>query len=371
MEEAASRAEAHRGALVDAAVAEYFRNLPAGEFPRQDALAAAVQNAQRSLRDGLWQPEWLAQVPDGAGQAQEKVESLKLTFLSLAPSLRVPTPVGAMEVRPRSMGYAAALGATLGLLAMLALSRVLTGTVDRLDIGIVISAPLGAFAMVALAGWISGHKRLLRMLQAALGVATAAELWAAVAGAANPLGRLWRRIGGRHPRWGLLRRLLTYVAIILLLEMVVRRPTFYRNEHEASVRQAVEQWLDAAIRLQAAMFAQLAQTGGTAPDGKLAALARQLYAIQDSSPEQLPVAAAELIQQARNAGFEGLEGEPSFLVPARPREPLAWKKEMAERYETFGHVEEGDPVRVEREAVVRHGQVLVRGLVRKARGGRT
>jgi hypothetical protein len=40
---------------------------------------------------------------------------------------------------------------------------------------------------------------------------------------------------------------------------------------------------------------------------------------------------------------------------------------LAGRYETFGHITEGDRVTVERPAVVFGGQVVQRGLVRKVR----
>jgi hypothetical protein len=41
---------------------------------------------------------------------------------------------------------------------------------------------------------------------------------------------------------------------------------------------------------------------------------------------------------------------------------------MADTYERFGKIEPGQPVRIEREAIIQEGHVLRRGLVRKARG---
>ena len=81
-----------------------------------------------------------------------------------------------------------------------------------------------------------------------------------------------------------------------------------------------------------------------------------------------PVVADELIQEAKNSGFAGLEGQPAFLT-AESAEPeiIIWKKDFQNRYETFGDVVEGDRVRIERPAVVFDGRVVQRGLVRKVR----
>ena len=53
--------------------------------------------------------------------------------------------------------------------------------------------------------------------------------------------------------------------------------------------------------------------------------------------------AHELIQEAKNSGFEGLEGLPAFLEAGRDeKETLTWKPDLQGRYETFGHIVEGD-----------------------------
>ena len=75
-----------------------------------------------------------------------------------------------------------------------------------------------------------------------------------------------------------------------------------------------------------------------------------------------------LPREARNCGFEGLEGAPAFSAGAADEQSvIAWTNDMLNKYETFGHVAEGDKVRVERRPVVFDGKVMERGLVRKIR----
>jgi hypothetical protein len=272
------------------------------------------------------------------------------------------------ELQPRLLGYAAAVGAILGLVAYMALHRLLVGPVN-FGLGIAVAGPAGAFGMVVAMGWLSRHGRMRRMLQGALGVASVAEMWLAVSGTVNPLSGVWRRLSNRNPRWGLVRRLLTYVAVILLLQLSARRPTYYREDHAEAVRQALDQWLAGAERLQVAMcICAESNPAGHRGNEELAILARHLYSIHASTMEELPISAAELLQEARNAGFERIEGEPAFLAEGPRDKVLTWRKEMGDFYDRFGLIEPGQPVRVEREAVVQEGRVLRRGLVRKARG---
>ena len=89
-----------------------------------------------------------------------------------------------------------------------------------------------------------------------------------------------------------------------------------------------------------------------------------------TSADNLPGLAQDVINAARDAGFEGLEGPVGFGQTANRRDTqvLEWAESMRERYNVFGHVEAGDVVRVEQEPVVFRGELREKGLVRKQRG---
>jgi len=377
---------ADRARLVSAALDAYLQALPQEGVPNTGQLTVAERKARVTLRKGLWERPWLSAV-SGDEAAERQAESLQLAFESCAFPLKLPRPAQLMQLRPRSVAYAAAVGAMVGLVAMMFVSRLLAGKV-ALDLSIVLAGPLGAFGMVLLVWEVSKSNALRRTLQVTLGVASVAEVWLAVAGPGllGPLGRVWRMMGyGRMGRRGLrlfsaAKRILLYVAIILLLELATRQPTHDRKAHAEAVRGGIEQWLESAIRLQVALCAQSRAAPATRRAEKIGELTRHLYALHGCSQEELPVAAAELIQEARNAGLSGLEGEPAFMRPPQeaaaaagpapePPGPLVWKEPLQDRYETFGHIEDGDRVIVEREAVVQDGEVINRGLVRKLRAG--
>ena len=92
-----------------------------------------------------------------------------------------------------------------------------------------------------------------------------------------------------------------------------------------------------------------AAEAGTDRDKALRKIGKLIYALHRTGPESLPVVAHELIQEAKNSGFEGLEGLPAFLddTPAE-KQVLTWKPDLQSKYEAFGHIVEGDQVVVER-----------------------
>lgn len=100
-------------------------------------------------------------------------------------------------------------------------------------------------------------------------------------------------------------------------------------------------------------------------DQLLAELGRHLYTLHRTPAEGLDSAAADLIQDARNLGFEGLE--PGVVGPLREFE---WAESLRDQYETFGRIEAGMTVLEERPPVVFRGRTLGPGRVRKSRGSK-
>jgi len=222
------------------------------------------------------------------------------------------------ETKTITLALAGLIGALGG---MFALAPVMRLAFDMRDLGLILGGPLGALLAVLIS------QRLLR-------IRLLAKLLPWVFAGPKPLS------GGA------------------------------RKEYEQSVRVAVEQWTEWAVSMLAILCFHDAGSRGTPTDkGKaFRRLAKVIYALHQALPETLPVVADELIQEARNSGFEGLEGRPIFLGETESRQSvLTWKNELQGKYENFGHVAEGDRVSIERPAVVFDGKVVQRGLVRKVR----
>lgn len=307
-----------RHQVVEKAAREYFEALAPIRSPRTGDFEAASARANAVLKEGLLTPEALGLIAGGAALDENDVALVAVRFESIARPVRVPGPPALAEPKTFTLALAGAGGAVGGMFGLAALFRL---TLDMRDLGLLVGAPLGAFVAVLIAYRVARIRLLTRVLP-----------WILV----KP--RAWRGA--------------------------------VRSEHEKTVRMCLEQWVDWAVPLLAVLC--LNRSGAveseTDRDKVLRKIGKLIYTLHRAEPETLPVVADELIQEAKNSGFEGLEGAPAFLEKTgEQRQRLTWKPDLQGKYETFGHIVEGDAVLVERPAVVLGGRVVQRGLVRKVR----
>ncbi len=304
--------------LVDNAAREYFITLDLIGSPTAGDFDAAGGRANAVLKQELLSANTVALVNGGTPLDENGVALVALTFDTIAKPLRVPAPVAGAEARPFTLALAGAGGAIGGMMLGAALMRL---AFEMRDLGLALGGPLGAFIAVLLMHGLARARFLTRILP-------------------------WLFVRPKALRGA------------------------FRSEHEKAVRAAIEQWVDWAIP----MLAVLCLHREGLPESKmdrdkaLRRLGKLIYSLHQAPAASLPVVAHELIQEAKNSGFEGLEGEPAFVEAGREKkEIMTWSPDLAGRYETFGHITEGDRVTIERPAVVFGGQVVQRGLVRKVR----
>ncbi len=305
-----------RRGLVDQAVKEYFSVVDLVRSPAAGDFRAAEARANTVLKQEILSAGAITLINGGAKLEESELALVALNFEGIAQPLQIPGPTTLAEPKTLMLAVAGAAGAAGGMFALAALLRL---AVDMRDLGLVVGAPLGALLAVLIA------HRLARI------------------------------------------RLLTRI-----LPWVLVRPKAWRGavRREQIVRACLGQWVDWAVPMLTVLC--LHRTGaaqaGTDRDKALRRIGKLIYVLHRTSPETLPVVAHELIQEAKNSGFEDLEGLPAFLDKERAeRETLTWEPSLQNKYERFGHIVEGDRVLVERPAVVLGGQVVQRGLVRKIR----
>jgi hypothetical protein len=298
--------------LAKVALKEYLRTLGAGDSDAAQAKAASV------LKGGLLTAETLGVISGGTEFDDKVLAKLTLGFDVVAVPLQIPRPPVTGDPKTFTLALAALAGAFLGALG---LSPLLRWAFDARDLGVVLGGPLGAFLGVLVVHRLSRLRVLLRLLPQA--------------------ARDGRRLRGQA-----------------------------RKEYENVVRAALEQWLDGAVLALAALCVYESASAQPEASREVAFrhIGKLIYTLHRTMRESLPVVADELIKEAKNCGFEGLEGTPAFAAGAdAERDIVVWSKTLQCKYETFGHVDEGDRVTVERPPVVFSGKVVERGLVRKVR----
>lgn len=303
---------------VDRAVREYFLALEPIGRPGVADFEAAAARAQAVIKEESLSAPFLRLVSGRNSLDENEVALVALHFETMAPPLRIPGPAALTETKTWTLAWAGAAGAAGGMFALAPLTRL---ALDMQDLGLVLGAPLGALLAVLIVQRLARIRFLTRPLP-----------------------------------WLFIRRKALHGAV--------------RSEQEKAVRTCLEQWMDWAVPMLAVLC--LPRSGAAESqadrDKALRRIGKLIYALHRTGSESLPVVAHELIQEAKNSGFEGLEGPPAFLQETRAESQiLTWKPDLQSRYETFGHIVEGDQVRVERQAVILGGRVVQRGLVRKIR----
>ena len=290
------------------AVLDSVPSRTAGDFDAARARASGV------LKQHLLSAAAIASIAGEAKLDENAVAQIALAFDAMAHPLSIPEPITAQETRTGVLALAGAAGAVGGMLALAPLLRL---TVDMRDLGLLLGGPIGAWLAVLIV------QRMARL-------------------------RLLRRLFAR-------RRTLQGAAC---------------GEYNKTVRIGIEQyvnWVVSVLALLCACRSSVPQAGGDVANA-MRKIGRLIASLHQATPDSLPVVAHELIQQAKNSGFAGLEGLPRFLEAAAGEEEIRiWKPDLQSQYEAFGHIVEGDRVVVERPPVIFGGQVVQRGLVRKVR----
>ena len=307
-----------RSDLVKDGTKEYFEAVGLVSCPASADFDIAQTRLRSFLKKELLRPAWLSAASGGVVSDDHFVATVALMFDAVASPLQIPEP--ARDAKPEA--YRVAISAMAGAVAGIAILTPLFRLVfDMRDVGLLIGGPLGAMCAVLVVLRLSRSRFISKLL----------------------------------PR---------------VFRVTKRLPAYDRKNHEQLVRVLIEQWLSQSVALLATFCSSRSWKTEPAADRVSAfrRIAKLIYFLQGASGESLPVVADELIREARNCGFEGLDGPPAFLSSAGGEQTvLAWTKDLLNKYEAFGDISEGDQVRVERQPVVFGGSVIERGLIRKLR----
>jgi hypothetical protein len=280
------------------------------------------------------------------------------------------TPFFADEIPSGRLAAIAAVGSLGG---MLLLEPLATYLLHIPKMGLFLGAPLGAWLLPKLCLFLGENSPLRRGLLAALGLATLADL--------TEFGptTLVKRLFGVPSGGGKTRRLFLYGSVFLLLFLCRPRKVFRRHEAAAALKNSVRAALNAEERASQALLPSptspekspsltalevLARLAGPLEDLAIATQAPPEGAERDGT---LRDAAAHLVQEAALAGYDLGNSFSKSNTASTQEIPLVWSDDLATRFETFGHILPGDPVRIELRPVLWNGQVLSKGLLRKRR----
>ena len=302
-----------------------------------------------------------------------KCEALLFDFRTKCiPDLKFDLPDISLETTRATVAIASMGGALIGYMAG---GFVPASWGQQGAVIMILCAFLGAGSVPLIVLYLIEHPRMKTAIKAAAG---GVLLWSVVKTVLDfgPMGFIRTMIGSRDG--STLKTVLISVAVLVVLFASRERRTVNGEQFDARLRSALEDWFE-KVEYAIAGLETTAELATVRNDRhrdleQFVELGEACQILRESSPEELVGAATGLLDTARAVGFNGIIRPYRFACQGKcqvggdsSRIVFAWSEEERIRYETFGEVEEGDSVVVARTPVLKDGEIIERGKVRRNR----
>lgn len=329
----------------------FWSHLSLDHLPSDSEIQSASISARDAAFQALQDDEALQQeFPKLSANARKQ---LHYNMLGLIAPLHMPTPSIHLQLAPWRLAFVGLLGAFIGIFLLTPLTTYL---LKMRDLGLFLGGPLGAFGMIWLSLRLTEDGFLRKTLGAALGVAVTTEIFLFLH-QNNPLSQIWSRLAGKQQS-SAAKRFALYALGLLLVLLSKKEQKIDKEQYTEQIQAHLTIWVTALFKCIHLYHGQPEEDAEPSAQQKLMKrVGSLLLQLHKSSKDDLDTVAHELLIESKNLGFEGLGGVPSFLSdtsnPSTPESPsspqtFAWTEKQSEQYETFGAIEEGDEVKVEK-----------------------
>ncbi|HPP52454.1 MAG TPA: hypothetical protein PK777_05855 [Thermoguttaceae bacterium] len=345
-----------REKLLDAIVEEYANKLGTSPDPSESVIQDAEYAVARLIESKI-DNQWVEAIYGGPLPNSEFAESVKWAVRKHCPLPKLSDLLLYEERLPLCWIVVWGIfGCLLGMLVLDFLVRVALGEpITGLFLGALVGPVIGILVV-----WHAAyHDWVRRIIQTTLGVAVVVEILnLAKDFSFRKIISTAKRVWSYTQIYTPLKRIGLYILLIIILLSRVRlERKLAKDRSLVAVRSVMMQWFDVAIlTIGILVETQKGKTQTPSWEDLLGEIAQKLTELRRLPPEDLPEGIEEVIAAFTQRGIT--VDEPDTFV---------WQTESYEKYETFGEVEPGDRVIVERSPVIREGNVIKKGLVRKDR----
>lgn len=345
--------------IKEAAVNAFFKALGESSAPPSPFQLQAAQDALASeLSADITRTDTFELLNGDEPLSDKEVKYLQQSE-SLLPAIRVPEPV----IIPGDINSLVLCGLVF---AGTILGFIIGGAIGHWgiglspDAGLLFGGTLGAPLTLAGCLWLANNPKMKKWVLGIVGGVALVDFSMQYFKGMIPLPT-WIK----GSRTAFYKRLVLYVAIVVIVLIVKRDKTFDREQYRETLERFVEQWIRAALPIFAVLLRRcipdetviVAQTDLA---DKLFLITRNLSA---RSCEDCKIGIRMLVQEFQLAGYE---------FPVLPTESgqtstmeitFVWDDSLKEEYNTYGLIEPGTVVTVEKFPIKRNGVVIEKGLV--------
>ena len=322
----------------------------------------------------VFQDRWKDEIISELTKQNFSLDHLKLELYSWRKKnpLVLPLPGFKAELSGVKLGVSAVLGGLFAIIlffiACLLISMFsLTLLSDNLYLTVYsIIVPLGCGLSVWFVWGCSNSKTMRRLVMTFLGLSAFFEVVCLV----NSVKSLFSIFRSRNRGFLFFLRLPLYLIVVFILKNTVKKPNLDSEEYRELVKTVLNIWIIAII--QAAGLIVLDENSDNKDDElnkiNIDRLLEYIYKLYYSDIDNLPVVTSEIVSYLKTQGFEGFAKPPLFISDSSVvQQSFIWNSEFEKKYETVGLIEEGDKVLVESVPIIKDGEIITKGVVRKVR----
>ncbi len=364
----------HRKNLVDTAYSKLISSFKETGNYNNEFLRSSLLETENYLVREIFQEKWKGEIIPESLKHNFSLDHLKLELYSWRRDnpLVLPLPEFRAELSGVKLGIAAVLGGMFAIIlffiACLLISMFsLTFLSDNLYLLVYsIVVPLGCGCSVWFVWSCSNSKIMRRLVMSFLGLSAFFEVVCLV----NSAKSLFSIFRSRNRGFLFFLRLPLYLIVAFILKNTVKKPNLNSVEYRELVTAVLNIWI--IMIVQAARLIVLSENSDNKEYelNKINAdkLLEYIYKLYYSETENLPVVASEIISYLKTQGFEGVDKIPSFISNNSPeQQSFIWEAGLDTKYEALGVVEAGDKVLVESVPIIKDGEIITKGIVRKIR----
>lgn len=362
----------------NAAVNVFMRELgDATTIPKPAQLKAAQDHLAKELSQRVTQVGTFELLSGNTKLSDKEIQYLRQCGDELLPAIRVPDPV----ITPGDINSWVLCGivcaGTIG-------GFLLGGMIGRWglglspDAGLLLGGALGAPLSLAVCLFLANNPKYKKWVFGITGSVALLDITSQYFKGMIPLPP-W--IKGNNKAF--YKRLIFYAVIVIVVLIVKRDKTFDREQYRETLDRFVEQWLRSALPVFAVLLlrkqdvtviheqtdltkklfqitADLRLMTGDSRKTGVQMLVQEFISGGYTFPPLGPAVTETALQQEKEVlGSSISEPSPVSVAP----KTLIWEESLKEQYTTFGLIESGTTVTINKFPVIQHGKVVEKGLV--------
>ena len=336
----------------------FWLNLKYKKVPTDEAIKAATEKTEEYLENQFLADDVLNLFLKKSGgissnASNKNIENVKNALRLIFIEEKIKLTQTAAITNSQASIMRLSIGSAIGSLFFAFLFHFIAGLFHfESSIVLVAGGIFGAFLFTFVLGKIATNKKLRLFILATLGVAGLAEI------------SIIKFLKIKQTKKNFIKKIGLFFLVVFAVLFVKAEETFNKVKYKEFLNNNIEEWCNKVTVIIVLLAEYLKYPNGTSNNSDTQALT---FIIEEFSKIDKNTSKEDILQQVdfillylRHFGIDSHKMNEG-------QKDLIWTEKLSSFYEKYGVIEEGDKFLIEKEAVLKDGSVIAKGLVRKVR----